>query len=302
MELIKKLLFLLFVLSILFLFVWALFIPKTQISQIIATAINSQSERSDLAFKGVVVSEISNGIKYWEIKAKTSDLNSDNNIAILKETNGSFYENNQAELNFISPEIVWEMNKKELKMKQPFGFDSKSKNKVKKILSDSRQNIFNFPSKNGAGYYFKAKELTWKQKENKILCKGNIWFRKNNIIGNAQTLKSDIKFTHVLLGGDPNIVITKPQITTIEAMYFEFDSPKDTIIARGDVTISSGSATAYGETGKYDLKKELVTLDGNVKLEQGESALTGEMITYSVKKDRFEISGKSKAIIGGNKL
>ena len=299
MELIKKLLFFVFVIFILFLFIWALFLPKTEISQTIAKAIKSQSKRSDLSFKGVVVSEISNGTKYWEIRAKTSDLNNDNNTVILKDTNGSFFEKNKAELNFISPEIVWKMDKKEIKMKQPFGFDSKSKNKVKKLLNNSRQNIFNLPDKDGAGYYFKARDLTWKQKENKISCKGNIWFRRNKIIGYAQTLKSDIKFAHVLLGGDPKIVITKPQVTTIEAMYFEFNGPKDTIMAHGDITILSGSAKAYGKVGDYDLINELVTLKGNVKLEQEK---TGEIITYSVKNDRFEISGKSKAIIGGDKL
>ncbi|NQU17030.1 MAG: LPS export ABC transporter periplasmic protein LptC [Candidatus Saganbacteria bacterium] len=326
MELLKKISFYLFVAFVLFLFVWALFIPKTEISQKIAEAVKSQTERADLAFKGVTVQEIVDGIKYWEIKAKTSNLNEDKNYAILKETNGTFFEKDEPGLKFISPEILWQIEKKEIEMKQPFGFDARSEKKVKTLLKDRRKNIFALPLKNGQGYYFKAEKLKWKLKDKKISCQGNIWIRRDQVIGFADSLTSDVKLSRVLLGGNPYLIISSPQKVRIEADYFEVDSQKDTIHAKGDVIIKTNNSTitapelnynqssgivtlkdnvlilykgsrASGKTASYNTKRQLVILKEQAKLEQEGSSVTGEIITYSLKTNKFDISGRSRAVI-----
>lgn len=302
MELLKKISFFLFTAFILFLFIWALFIPKGEISHKIAEVIKTQSERADMAFRGVTVSEVVDGIKYWEIKAKASDINEDQSLAILKDTDGTFFEKGQPGLKFISPEILWQMNDKEIEMKRPFGFDVGSEKKARETLKDPQKNIFSLPFKNGRGYYFKAEKLKWRLKDKKIFCAGDIWIRKGNVIGKAETLQSDVKLEDVTLGGNPFMVIGSPQLVTIEAEYFEVNSIKDTILAKNNVTIANNDKKAFGDNGIYDIKKGQLSLTGNVRLKQGESYLTGEIISYIVKEGRFKLSGKSRAIISEKSL
>ncbi|OGC04217.1 hypothetical protein A2276_06395 [candidate division WOR-1 bacterium RIFOXYA12_FULL_43_27] len=302
MELLKKISFFVFTIFIFVLFAWALFIPKEEITKKITEAAKKQNTISDLSFRGVTVQEVVEGIKYWEIKAKTSELNQGSNLAILREAEGTFFEKGSPTLKFISPEIVWKIDKKEIEIKSPFGFDPGSEAKVRSILKDPQKNIFFLPAANGKGSYFRAEKLDWKLKDKKISCDGNIWIKRGKIIGKAENLKSDVTLSKVLLGGNPFIMTSSDNPATIEAMFFEVDNKNDLIVARGDVTITSNDRKATGELGTYHIKKDTISLSGNTRLEEKGNSLTGEKIVYLVKKNSFTISGKSRAVISEEKL
>jgi lipopolysaccharide transport protein LptA len=332
MELLKKIGFLLFVIFVLFLFIWALYLPKKESTEIIKKTLEEQKQRLDLYFRGVTFQEIVGGIKYWEIKAKTSSLNKDTGIATLKDTYGTFFENGMPTLKFLSPLAVWNMNKKEIQLKDVIGFDAKSEDKVSRFLSEAKKvdiTTFTLPAryqKRGEGYFFKAKKLSWRLADQKISCGGGIWLTKGEISGLGRELQADVGLQKVLLKGNPKVVLVNRDIITIEAQAFTVDSPTDTLSADGGVTLTSDhikiktqkinyrqrdnqieiiksvhityrDILATADQALYDITKQVITLSQNTRLKRQDSIMTGDKITVSLKDKTFKISGKTKAVI-----
>jgi lipopolysaccharide transport protein LptA len=331
-EFLKRLGFLAFVLFILFLFIWALYLPKEEITSTITKTLEGQKERLDLLFQGVTFQESSGGVKYWEIKAKSSAINNTTGLATLEEAVGYFFESGRPTLKFLSPRAFWQMNKKEIYLENPLGYDVKSESKLKQFLSeikDQEVSVFSLPAryKNpGEGILFKAKRLSWKLANKKMLCEGGIWLNKGEITGTGDTLQADVGLKKVLLYGNPRVIISNENPTLIVAERFEVDTPSDTLQAGGGVKIESDQikitaerlvyhqkdddlelqnkvVITYGDTraeskrAHYDLKRQLITLTEATRFVRRGSRLSGNTIVVSVKDKTFKVLGKTKVVI-----
>lgn len=338
MDLIKRTLFLGFVLFILFLFIWALFLPKKEATETISDVLKEQKQKLDLYFQGVTFQESSNGTKYWELTAKTSSLNRDTGIANLKTARGTFFENGRPALKFIAPQAVWDMDKKIIDLIEPIGYDIKSEKNLNRFLRSLSQkngpSVFNLPSRfkqRGEGYFFKAHNLNWKLETKKIICREGIWMTKGEVSGVAQELSADVALEKVILSGSPRIFIENQGLTTIEAERFEVDSPQDIISAKdrvtlraddielkadsvkylqrfkllqlsGNIRVSYKKARATSQIANYYLDRQVIELTQDPRLSQDGSYLTGEKVLVSLADKRFRVIGKTKTIIPEKEL
>ena len=330
MELLKKISFFIFVLFILLLFVWALYVPKKDVTDMIQSTLDEQKGKLDLFYKGVAFQETINGIKYWEIKAKTSSINKTTGIASLEETEGTFFRDKKPTLMFVAPYAVWKMNEREITLINPIGYDSKSKNSsVIASLQNKNGNYFQFPSSNDKkdkGFIFKAQKLVWSIKNKAIVCDKGLWIKKGEISGHAQRLKGDTSMEKIEISGNPVINIVNSNISTIEADKFLMDRNKDLIIASGKGTFkideikgSTGKAIynqkeknlylidnviikykdfkATSNQAKYNIFDQKIVLVDNSKLTRELSEVTGDSIEIDIKSKKVAILGKSRAII-----
>ena len=126
MEIAKKILFAIFSFFILFLFIWALYLPKSDVNRTIADIFTGQKNKIDLIYKGVVFEEIDNGVKYWELKAASSSLDNRSKIVVFENTKGTFFKNSSPTLYFVSPNASWFIDSKKIILIKPLGFDSPS--------------------------------------------------------------------------------------------------------------------------------------------------------------------------------
>jgi len=337
MEIIKRIGFFVFVVFILFLFIWALYLPKKEATQTIKKTLEEQKQRLDLFFQGVTFQEAVGSVKYWEIKAKSSSLNKDTGVVTLKDSQGTFFKSGRPVLKFISPQAVWNMNKKEIHLKDAVGYDVKSEEGVQKFLAEAQKyqtSVFTLPVRYrgaGEGYFFMAKNLSWKLADQKLLCRGGIWLNKGDIFGQGRELTADVGLEKVKLRGDPRIILSNQYLTTIEAREFQVDSVKDILSAEGGVTLRSSDVKitaariifkqrlnlieifkavnityrdilATGDKALYDMKKEMIDLLHNTRLKRGKNTLTGDKIAVSLKDKTFKISGRTKAVITEEEL
>jgi lipopolysaccharide transport protein LptA len=331
-EFLKRSGFLAFVLFILFLFVWALYLPKEEIADTISRTLEQQRERLDLFFQGVTFQESSGGVKYWEIKARSSSLNNTTGLATLEEATGYFYESGRPALKFISPRAFWQMNQQEIYLENPLGYDIKSEGQVREFLSEIKDkdvSVFSLPARyrtSGEGTLFKAKKLSWKMINKKLLCEGGIWLNKGEITGTGDTLQADVGLKKVLLYGHPRVIISNENPTMIVAERFEVDTPRDTLSAAGDVKIDSDRIkirsdralydqkndslelndrvrVTYEDTrvearrAHYDLKQQIITLTESTRFYRRGSRLSGNTIVVSVKDKTFKVLGKTRVVI-----
>ncbi|MBI5698978.1 LPS export ABC transporter periplasmic protein LptC [Candidatus Saganbacteria bacterium] len=303
MEFLKRLGFSAFVLFILFLFVWALYLPKEEIATTISRTLEQQRDRLDLFFQGVTFQESSNGVKYWEIKAKSSSLNNTTGLATLEEATGYFYESGRPALKFISPRAFWQMDQKEIYLENPLGYDVKSEGSIRKFLAEIKDkdvSVFSLPARyrtSGEGTLFKAKRLSWRMTNKKLLCEGGIWLNKGEITGTGDTLQADVGLKKVLLLGHPRVVIMNEYPTQIVADEFEVDSPSDTLLARGRVEMQSGQIKVSANKAVYDQRAQTVTLTGNTRIYRQGSWLSGKTIVFSVKEKTFKVQGQTRVVI-----
>ena len=303
MEFLKRLGFAAFVLFILFLFIWALYLPKEEIADTISRILKQQRDRLDLFFQGVTFQESSGGVKYWEIKARSSSVNNTTGLATLEEATGYFYESGRPALKFLSPRAFWQMSQKEIYLENPLGYDVKSEGRIREFLSEIKDkdvSVFSLPARYrtaGEGTLFKAKKLSWKLTNKKLLCEGGIWLNKGEITGTGDTLQADVGLKNVLLYGHPRVVIMNEYPTQIVAEEFEFDSPSDTVLARGQVLMQSGQIKVYADRAVYDQRAQTVTLTGNTRIDRQGSHLSGKTIVFSVKDKTFKVQGQTRVVI-----
>jgi len=338
MDLLKRITFIVFVLFILFLFVWAFFLPKKEATETVSEVLRTQKEKLDLFFQGVTFQENSNGVKYWELTAKTSSMNRDTGVADLKESRGTFFDNGKPALKFIAPRAIWDMNKQEIELFDPLGYDVKSQGNINRFLRAYKQkngpSVFQLPTlfkKRGEGYLFKAQNLTWKLSTKKILCKEGIWLTKGEVTGIARELSADVALEKVILSGSPKIFISNHGLATIEAERFEVDSLHDIITAKdgvilttddiqlkaneakylqkyhllqlkGGIVIEYKKALATASLANYHMDRQLIELTENTRLTRGESVLQGEKVLISLTDKQFRVVGKTKTIIPEKEL
>lgn len=334
MELLKKIIFLSFILFILILFVWALYIPKHDVTETISTVIKEQKDRFDLYYKGITLQEISNGVKYWEIKAAQSLINKSTNIASLENTEGTFFKDKNPVLKFKAPKAIWKIHKKEIILYKPIGYDANAeKNNLLAFFSKPTPNYFQFPSYSSKtkGFFFQSEKLKWDLKTKAINCEDGLWIQKGQISGIAQNLKADVAMENVIISGNPRIYLSNENPTMLEASGFLIDNIHDTIHALKGVTITSSGSQIKALNAVYNDFKKNIQIKGNViatykdfiaksdeanynlttrKIElvkkstllKGKSVLAGEKIIIDLQTKNVSVIGKSKVIIPDEEL
>lgn len=320
------------------LFYWAIAAPKEDVSKRIYRTLKEQENRADLAFKKVTFEESTAGEKFWRLEAESAVVNKSTGIATLKETLGVFYKSGKPVLKFRSPAALWDMQKKEIYLDKPLGYDINSERQIAELLKTLRSepaSIFTLPAvyKKGLGYWFQAKNLSWKLSDQELLCTGGIILSKGEITGYADRLTGDVEFKKVLLDGSPRVVIAPPQGSpvTIEAEQFEINSAEDLLIARGNpvvtwrdskvssqtagyyqaekkiklagnVTVSYEDISAWGNSADYLTGKQFIVLSGEARAEQADSRLSSDKVMVSLKDRKISLLGKSKVVIPADEV
>lgn len=319
-------------------FYWALFIPKEDLSARINRTIKEQENRADLAFNKVTFEESTGGEKFWQLQAETAVVNKSTGIATLQTTVGLFFKNGRPAMKFRSPAALWDMKKKEIYLDKPLGYDASSEEKITALLSSrgaQGASVFSLPKvyRNGLGYWFQARNLSWKVADQLLVCTGGIVLSKGEITGRAEKLTGDVEFKKVLLDGAPRVELAQQQggPVTIEAAQFELDSAQDLLIARGNpvitwrdarisslfasyyqpdnkikllgnVTITYQDISAWGASADYPTRQELVILSGEARAEQTDSRLSSDRVMVSLKDRKISLLGKSRVVIPAEKV
>lgn len=314
-------------------FYWALFVPKEDVSSRIYNSLKEQEKKADLIFKKVTVEEVVNGVKYWELEADTGMLNKNAGIAALQNVEGTFFNKGKPVLRFSSPAALWEKDKKEIYLDNPVGYDLAAAGKINQLLSSiktGKLSFFSFPKeyKQGLGYWFKAKNLRWRLADQKLLCQGGIMLNKGDASAYAETLSGDVEFKKMTLSGSPKIVIAPAGSVplTLEAESFSVTGAQDIFTANGNPRISWQDArvtakavqyyqqkkklklkdevriayrdiNAWGDTADYFTDEQNIILFGNSRAEQGTNKLTSDRVMVSLKDQKISLVGKSKLVI-----
>ncbi len=319
-------------------FYWALFVPKEDISSRIYRTIKEQETRADLAFKKVTFEESTGGEKFWQLEAESAVVNKSTGLATLQNTTGLFFKNGQPVMKFRSPAALWDMKKKEIYLDKPLGYDVRSEARIAALLKaqgPQDASVFTLPRsyQPGQGYWFQARNLSWKVADQQLVCTGGIILKKGELTGRAEKLTGDVEFKKVQLDGAPRVELAQPAgaPVTIEAAQFELDSATDTLSARGnpvvswrdarisalfasyhqpdnqiglqgDVKIVYQDISAWGASAVYPTRQELVILSGEARAQQADSRLSSDRVLVALKDRKISLLGKSRVVIPAEKV
>lgn len=286
-----------------FTFIWAIFLPKENIDKKISKKIEMQRKKSDLFMKGVIFSEIVNGIKYWEIKSVSSEINKNSGIARLNETAGTFFKKGIPSFKIIAPNVLWKMKSKEIYINLPLGFND----------------VFKFETKN----------LYWSLNSKKISSKEDILIEKQGIIINAKGFSADTALEDMVLEGRPKaqIIIKENESPLfLEADQFKMNGRAGIISAGGkseirrdellikcsdlrflekqkilyaekEVQIYFKDIFAKTDKASYDINNKKILLSGHAKARRGENELKGDRLIIDLKDNKIIVEGRTKAFI-----
>ncbi|MFA4843454.1 MAG: LptA/OstA family protein [Candidatus Margulisiibacteriota bacterium] len=290
-------------------FYWAIFSPKQDISQVIYQTIKDQQGRADLAFKRVSFEEVSGGEKFWELRAESAVVNKDSGVATLQETTGTFYKHGRPVLKFRSPAALWDMKKKEIFLDKPLGYDVSYERQIAtliKTLRDKPGSLFTIAEnyQPGLGYWFQARNLSWKVADQLLLCTGGIVLNKGEITGYADSLRGDVELKRVRLEGNPRLVIvpSKSSPVTFEAASFELDRELDQFIAHGHPYVSWQEATVTAANGKYLQAEKKIELAGQARINYRDISAGGDQANYLLASQQIILTGQARADQGDNHL
>lgn len=290
-------------------FYWAMFAPKQDVSQVIYQTIKEQQGRADLSFKQVSFEEVGNGEKFWELRAAKAVVDKDSGVATLQETIGTFYKRGRPVLTFRSPAALWDMKEKEIFLDKPFGYDlayEKQLASLLKTIAARPGSLFTVAQKyqRGSGYWFQARNLSWKMADQQLLCTGGIVLNKGTITGYADSLRGDVELKLVRLEGAPRLVIVpvKSSPVTFEAASFELDRELDLFIARGNPRVKWREATVTSDFGKYYQAEEKIELVGRVRINYHDISASGARANYLLATQQIVLSGQARADQGDNHL
>lgn len=282
-------------------FVWAVFVPKTTVTEEVKKKISEQKNKSDLFMKGVTFSEVVNGIKYWEIRAITSKVNKDTQEALLNEVKGAFFSNGKQEVNFIAPRVSWDMRSKKIKMNDPVGYDN--------------------------NFRFKTSDLNWSLDSNKIFTDSKILFESDDLRMNAKGFSADTAFENMTLMGAPFAEVKRNrEVISINAAAFEVKGKTGVITAKGNATAKKGDLlitcdelsfnknsnriyfkgsvkmslrdiNASSDMAEYDVRTGLVSLSGQALAKRGDSTVSGRKLKIDTKNYKITVEGQTKIIL-----
>jgi len=310
MDKLKTLITALIALFIIGFFVWAI-LPKDNFGDKISTKLQKEKEKADVVFKEATFAEIYDGIKYWELIAKTSDVNKSIGIANLYLVDGLFFDKGRPTIKFLSPAAVWRINDNEIYLTDPIGYDIKYekivKGELEKVKDISRlSSVFHLSESVGnkyEGYWFSAKNLDWKLSTKKLFCSGAISLTKGNFVINAQKLESDTGLEKVLLTGRPSgEIYSNNEKVTVVADTFFVDSILNIISADQKVTITKNKVKITAARAVYNQKLDTFDLFGDVFLTDGEITAFSNNASYDIKNNKIVLMNKAKAVRNGNEV
>jgi len=309
MKLSTKIIFILFAAFIIGIFLWAVYSPKDKLSYRISKTLKEQEKKADLAFKEVTFEEVVAGIKYWQLQAKTAAINNSTQIATLKETHGTFFKNGRPVLRFRSPVALWDMKEKEILLDQPIGYDVKLESKISALLRKLEtfpSSVFNLPelSQKNPGYWFQAKNLSWRLADEKLLCTGGIVLNKGEMTGFAQQLESDVGMENVTLSGQPRFIINPKDssLITLEANTLKVISASDELLAQGNPRITWQTAKIFATNMTYSQRDKTLHLKDRVRVNYNDIQAIGNYATYYTLEEKIVLAGRAQASQAGNSL
>jgi lipopolysaccharide export system protein LptA len=307
MNFFKRLPIYLLLLLILLLLFWALFVPKQDFSEKIGKTLEEQKRRADMFFNMITVKEIVNGVKYWEIRARSSEMDKAPNITYMKDTYGTFFENGQPVLKMLAPTATWRMNNNEIFLTEPIGYDMKFEKNFKGRIEDLRdikdtRSVFHLPlssSQKDTGYWFKAHNLDWKLLNKNIACRDGITLTKGTVVVLSDRLEADLSMEHITLTGKPRASMDS---VTLEATTIEVDSSYDYIYANGNVTALRPDGSISADKALFKQNENLVSFEGGVRVSYLGLSAWGDNAVYLVDEEKATIFGRAGATRGNDTL
>lgn len=321
-------------------FIWGL-LPRDDYGKKVFETLQQEKQKADVVLDDATLAEVVNGVKYWELLAKTSSMNNTTGKADLTKVDGLFFDSGTPTLKFLAPTAVWNMRGNEIFLQDPIGYDIRSETSVKEMIAKEQAasngiSRFHLSTRNTGrsfeGYWFEAKNLEWKLSTKKLLCNGSISLTKGNVVINAEHLDADVGLQMVRLTGAPSAeIVTDGGSITMNADEFLVDSTKDVMIANrnvvikksgsvinadrstysqkdnsvalsGSVKLADGEIVANSNSANYNLTARAVTLTDNARARRGQSEISGEKMTVLLGQNRIIVEGRTKAQIKGTDI
>lgn len=117
----------------------------------------TQEDKQEALINGLILTETKKSEKYWEIYGETGTYNSNNEVAVLDNVIGNFYdENNQVSMSFESSHGTYNSKKNEI------------------ILYENTTIVIK------DGTTLKTKRLTWSGSNNPVTARGDVVITRNN--------------------------------------------------------------------------------------------------------------------------
>lgn len=286
---------------------WAAFAPKEDLNDMVTKTLEEQKHRADLFFNGVTASEIVEGRRYWELKAKSSSLNKSTNVTNFSDVKGTFFREGKGALRILSPTAIWDMTRKGIYMKEPIGYDIKfektfgSRINELRALKDTRA-IFTFPADSSTtetGYWFKAHSLLWRLADEKIICKNGITLTKGNAVIIADRLEADVALEHAILRGSPEAFVEN---TTFYANTIEVDNKDNYVYATGNTIGKMPETVVLSDTALYIQSEGKIEFKGNVAITYKDLKGWGGVAEYYINKEEAVLKRGAHAIREGNSI
>ena len=310
MDKLKSLIILFICLILVGFFMWAM-LPRDDYTKKVSEKLKSEKKKADVIFKDATLAEVYEGIKYWELVAKSSVINNSIGKADLTIVDGLFFEKGKPTIKFLAPTAVWHIKKNDILLNDPIGFDIKYENIVRSELAKVNditrlRSVFHLPGKVGnkyEGYWFAAKNLNWRLSTKKLICTGSITLTKGDILINSEKLMADVGLENVVLTGHPSgEIYSDSRKVDISADRFLVDSYKDIITADQNVVITRNGSRITATKAVYDQKAGIIVLSGDVFLTDGTIKAYSKNASYDINSNRISLLDKAKANRDGNEV
>ncbi|MFA5105024.1 MAG: LPS export ABC transporter periplasmic protein LptC [Candidatus Margulisiibacteriota bacterium] len=289
---------------VLWLFYWALFVPKESLTGRISRELERQSSKLDLFMKGVVFSEIIEGKKYWEIKALTSQINKDTGKSLMNDVQGIFFSNGKPSIRFAAPSVVWDMKERQIKIDSPKGFDGSYNFSIPDLTWALNRDIFwtdgpvVFESGQGT---IKGRGLSGSPGKSGMTIKGNpvasFTRGKSSLILRAQSFGLDGTRGDITAAGGCTASMDALFITAEEMKYFR---SKTEIVARGKVKITFRDIRASSDSALFRLGGNIVILSGNAAASRQGSRMSAGSLKIDMKNNRIVMKERTEVFIDDN--
>lgn len=249
--------------------------------------LTEQNTQPDIILKGSTFSETVDGIKYWEIRSVSSNLNKEKGSAHLESINGIFFNNDKPVLGVAAPSADWDLNKKEILINSPVG---------KSVLKLDKNKII-YKELNNGGFVFVAQKMKWGLSDKKLVCSGGVILKKEKSVAKGDLFESDVLLGQSVLSGNPEALVNDN--IKIVSDKFILKSADNSINVSNGVKLTSGNLIIYADNGKYIEKQKQANLWGNVSSVYQDITAAGKQIIYKPDEQSVSLSGEAKVIKSG---
>ncbi len=292
-------------------FIWAM-LPRDDFSKKVSDTLQNEQKKADVIFKDATLAEVYDGVKYWELVAVRAVVNKSTGRADMVDVNGLSFDNGKPTIKFLAPSALWNINKNEIYMKDPIGYDASFEEQLKERIlkgkkSSDRISYFHLAQKGKGeafgGFWFQAKNLNWKLTTKKLLCHGAISLTKGNVVISSEDLESDVGMQKVRLTGHPSAeVAADPSPIIMNADEMLVDSSANTVTARNKVHITRNGSDIVADASTYSQSSNKVTMTGNVRINDGEIHAWSRSASYDIAGKLVTLTEDARAERNGNKI